>query len=107
MTPTQRKTERKAKDNKKQMLQDLFEPLDPAMAEARATHGLLSYMNQTNVPSPHIFSLELTGIRVLSLATIKILTNRTPIEDFCKELKKKKKKSMASTLNTESSHNIV
>lgn len=57
MTPTQRKTERKAKDTKKQMLQDLFEPHDPAMAEARATcpRNFLSYMNQINVLSP-IFS---------------------------------------------------
>lgn len=42
-------------------------------------------------------------MRFLSLTTINILNNRTSIEEFCKELKKK---CMASALNTESSHKI-
>lgn len=54
MTPTQRKAERIAKDRKKQMLKDLWSPLILQYLKPELSMDFLSYMNQINVPFPHV-----------------------------------------------------
>lgn len=57
MTPTQRKELERQRKNVK----GSFKHLDPAVPEARATHGLLSDMNQINAPH-HVFFFHLNEL---------------------------------------------